>query len=220
MTPIRLLFVLTSPVRGGIEEVVLRLLQRLHPADFRLALAAPPALLDVLAPDLGGVRVETLGVRAESWLQRREVRRLADFLRRFRPDVVNPHLFRSTAVAAPLARVCGVRAVVETYHGREGWRQGALRGRFVVDRLVARYVDRVIAVSEAAGRFLVEGKGYPAAKVVVVPNGCDLSAYRPGTGRERVRRELGLGDGVPLVGAVGRLEPQKGHRDLLRAWPA
>jgi hypothetical protein len=41
MTPIRLLFVITSPTRGGIEEVVLALLRRLDPAEFRLALAAP-----------------------------------------------------------------------------------------------------------------------------------------------------------------------------------
>ena len=46
MTPIRLLFVLTSPVRGGVEEVVLALLQRLDPEEFRLGLAAPQALLE------------------------------------------------------------------------------------------------------------------------------------------------------------------------------
>jgi glycosyltransferase involved in cell wall biosynthesis len=137
-----------------------------------------------------------------------------------RPDIVNAHLFRSTAVAAPLAKLRGVRAVVETYHGREGWRHGFPRGSFLPDRLVSLAVDRVIAVSEAARRFLVRGKGYAAHKIVVVPNGRDLARFRPGAHRAEGRKEFGLDEAVPLVGVLGRLETQKGHTYLLSAWPA
>jgi glycosyltransferase involved in cell wall biosynthesis len=211
VTPVRLLFVLTSPVRGGIEEVVLALLRRLDPGEFRLALAAPRPLLDAFGADLAGVRVEAEAIAGDT---RGGFARLADFMARLRPDVVNPHLFRSTAVAAPLARWYGAR-VVETYHGREGWRR-----RFLPDRLVVRLVDHAIAVSEAARTFLIRGKGYPAAKVTVVPNGRDLSVFQPGSAREATRKELGLDRAVPLIGVVGRLEPQKGHGYLLDAWPA
>jgi hypothetical protein len=53
-----LLLSLTAPTRGPVEEVVLALLQRLDPADFRIALAAPAALLDRIGGDLHGVPVE------------------------------------------------------------------------------------------------------------------------------------------------------------------
>ena len=217
MTPVRLLFVLTSPVRGGVEEVVLALLRRLDPGEFRVALAAPQPLLDAFAPDLVGVNVQAEAVAVESPLDRRGLARLSGFMRRFAPGVVNPHLFRTTAIAAPLARWHGAR-VVETYHGREGWRGGI--GAFLPDRLLARFVDRVIAVSEAARTFLIEGKGYPAAKITVVPNGRDLSVFRPNAARDAARKELGLDRAVPLVGVVGRLEAQKGHAYLLEAWPS
>ena len=219
MRPIRLLFVLTSPVRGGVEEVVLALLRRLDPGEFSLALAAPGALLEALSADLGGVRLDTEAVAAESLRQRQEVGRLARFMTSFRPDDVNPHLFRSTAVAAPVARWHGAR-VVETYHGREGWRRGPGALRFLPDRLLSRLLDRVIAVSEAARAFLIRGKGYRAETITVVPNGRDLSVFTPGVAREAARKELGLDGAVPLVGVVGRLEPQKGHVHLLDAWPA
>lgn len=219
MTRIGLLFALTSPVRGGVEEVVLALLQRLDPSEFRVALAAPPALLDSFAGDLHGVAVDTEAVQTESWTRRRDVGRLSAFIGRVRPHIVNPHLFRSTVVAAPLAKWHGVR-VVETYHGREGWRGSLLRGGFLPDRMVSRFVDRVIAVSEAARAFLVSGKGYPADKIVVVPNGRDLSTFRPGAGREALRKELGLDRVIPIVGVVGRLEAQKGHAYLFEAWPS
>jgi glycosyltransferase involved in cell wall biosynthesis len=211
VTALRVLFVLTSPVRGGVEEVVLALLQRLDPGEFRLGLAAPGALLDAFAADLAGVRVDAEAIQADT---PGGARRLSHLMRRFRPQIVNAHLFRSTAVAAPIARWHGAR-VVETYHGREGWRR-----RFAPDRLVVRLVDHVIAVSEAARSFLVRGKGYPPARITVVPNGRDLSIFQPGSAREAARKELGLDAAVPLVGVIGRLEPQKGHVYLLQAWPA
>jgi len=215
---IGLMVVLTSAVRGGVEEVVVGLLQRLDPTEVRLSMAAPPALLEALAPDLAGVSMDALAVEAESWTHVRQMDRLAAFMRRVRPDVVNPHLFRSTAIAAPLARATGVRGVVETYHGREAWRHGALRGRFFADRLVARFVTRVIAVSRGAADFLVHGKRYPAQKIVVIPNGRDLTRFTPGRHRDAVRKELGVDRDAPVVGVVGRLETQKGHVYLLDAW--
>ena len=220
MNPIRLMFVLTSPTRGGVEEVVLALLKRLPCSEFRLALAAPRALLEAFGRDLDGMPVDIEPVAAESWRRRTEVSQLARFIDRVRPDIVNPHLFRSVVVAAPLARWHRVPTVVETYHGREGWRHGPIRGSFVPDRLLSRFVTRVIAVSEAARDFLVRVKGYPADKVVVVPNGRDLSALVPGRDRESARKDLGVDPHTPIVGVVGRLEDQKGHRYLLDAWPA
>jgi glycosyltransferase involved in cell wall biosynthesis len=219
MKRVSVLFALTSPVRGGVEEVVLALARHLDPGEFRLALAAPAPLLEAFAPDLAGVAIETQAVEAESWRRRDEVGKLSTFIARVKPDIVNAHLFRSTAVAAPLARWHRAR-VVETYHGREGWRRGLIGGSFLADRLVSRFVDRVIAVSEAARAFLISGKGYDARKIVVVPNGRDLSVFRPGAGGLAVRKELGIDRATPLVGVVGRLEEQKGHVYMLDAWPS
>jgi glycosyltransferase involved in cell wall biosynthesis len=216
--PIRLLFVLTSSARGGVEEVVLSLLGRLGDG-FQRALAGPAALLESMAAELKAMDVPSFAVAADSWTKVSEVASLADCVRRFQPDIVNPHLFRSTLVAAPLAKTLGVARVVETYHGREAWRRGTLNGSFVVDRIVSRCVDRVIAVSEAARNFLVRVKRIPADKVVVIPNGRDLTRYRPGRDRAEIRRALGLGADAAVIGVIGRLEEQKGHAYVLDALP-
>lgn len=210
-------FFLMSRDRGGVEEVVVALLRRLAPGQFRFGLVCPTALLERLAPDLRDVAVETHPVDA-SWTSPRGLAALAGAIRRFRPQVVNPHLFRSTLAVAPLARALRVPAVVETYHGREAWRRGWLRGRFEVDRCVSACVDRVIAVSEAAARFLVEGKGIPREKVEVIPNGRDLERFSAPADPAAVRRELGLAADALVVGVVGRLDAQKGHRFALEAF--
>src|SRR5437773_5543391 len=96
MKRVSVLFALTQPVRGGVEEVVLALARRLDPSEFRLALAAPAPLLEAFAPDLAGVAIETEAVEAESWRRRDEIARLSKFIARLKPDIVNAHLDRKS----------------------------------------------------------------------------------------------------------------------------
>ena len=213
MSRIGLLVSLTARTRGSVEEVVLALLQRLDPSEFRLALAAPSSLLDSFAGDLHGVPVEMEAVQADSWLRRGDVARLSAFLGRVRPHIVTTHVARDTVVTAPLARWRGAK-VIETFHGAGEGPRGLVSGR-----LISRFVDRAIAVSEAARATLI-GSGYPAEKVVVVPDGRDLSRFRSGSARDALRRELGIERTVPLVGVAGRLEPRMGHAELFEAWPS
>lgn len=212
MSRVGVLLSLTASTRGSVDDVVVAILRRLDPREFRLALAAPASLLESVAGDLHGVPVEMEAIQADSWLRRRDAARLSSFIGRFRPHIVGTHTLRATLVAAPLARWRGAR-VVETYYGGGD----SARRRRVPGRMVGRLVDRAIAVSEAARAALI-GAGYPADKVVVVPNGRDLSRFRPGIARDAVRRELGIERTAPLIGVAGRLEPRMGHAELFEAW--
>lgn len=223
MTRIRLLFFLNSGVRGGIEEHVLSLLQRLPRNRFTLGLACPPELVEAMASDLTDLPVTVFTVRATGWTRWRDIWRLRGILRQFQPHIIHCHLFRATLVGAPLAQAMRVPVIFETYHGREAWRQGrGLKGQFVIDRLVSCSVDHIIAVSGAAARFLTDHKRIPAKKITVIPNGRDLQAFQPGSGAQGqvVRQRFGIPATAPVLGVVGRLETQKGHCYLLQALPS
>jgi len=72
-------------------------------------------------------------------------------------------------------------------------------------------------LSESAGA-LHAAVGYAADKIVFIPNGFDLEAFRPDpAARGAVRRELGIPDAAPLIGLVGRFDPQKDHAMFLQA---
>jgi glycosyltransferase involved in cell wall biosynthesis len=78
-----------------------------------------------------------------------------------------------------------------------------------------RRADRVIAISAAVRRILVED-GIDPANIVVVNSGIDLSS----TERIRqasIRLELGLSAAGPLAVAVGALVDHKDHQTLIRA---
>lgn len=205
-------------VRGGAEEHMLTLLGGLRRDLFRLHLACPPRLLDLLRDDLpSDVEVHPVVLarphHAGGALQ------LARALRAGRIDILHSHLFYASLLASPVARLCRVPAIIETPHLSERWRRGWLRSHYTVDRLAGLLVNRYIAVSEANGRYLREEKGLPSRKVTVIQNGCDLDRFSPRAlaGSSRSRAELGLCDSDPVLVLIGRLAPQKGHPVLLEA---
>jgi glycosyltransferase involved in cell wall biosynthesis len=77
--------------------------------------------------------------------------------------------------------------------------------------------DRIVVNAELSRRAHAK-LGYKADKMVVIPNGFDLTAFVPDPStRLSVRRELGIPEGAPLIGSVARFHPDKDHRNLVRA---
>ncbi len=202
--------------RGGAEEHLLTLLRGLDCARFRAALACMPELARALAPDLPS-HVEVFPVRLRHPGDSQGAVRLCRWMRARRPAVVHSHLFYASFFASPLARLCGVPAVVETPHVRERWRQGRWKSRYFVDRWAGRAVDYYIAVSVANARYLIQEKHLPPHKVVVIHNGCDLERFDPAHVPPADVRPWGIAPGDRLLVVVGRLEPQKGHEVLIEA---
>jgi len=89
----------------------------------------------------------------------------------------------------------------------------------LADRLLSGRTDGAIAVSRSTREFLVKQRFVPEDRVRLIWNGAPLDEFAP-VPRERaldVRRELGLADDALVVGTIGRLNAQKGHRFLLEA---
>lgn len=148
------------------------------------------------------------------------LRDLPSEIQRAAPDVVHSYLDAPNVIAALLRAlgvsppvVWGVRASYMDWEGYDVMR----RATFETTRALARIPQLIIANSEAGRRFSVE-RGYPADRIVVIPNAIDVTWFRPdAASRERVRGEWGIGDNELLVGVVGRLDPMKGHGVFLEA---
>lgn len=207
-----------EPVRGGAEEHMLTLLKRLDRARFRPMLAAHPQLVEMLRPDLP-TDVDTIPITLRSPGDIGSAWRLIRLLVALHVDVLHSHMFQTSRFASPLGWLAGVPVIIETPHVREYWRRGWIKGNYVVDRFVSRFVTAYIAVSAANAKYLANEKRLPANKIVTVRNGVPVERFDP----DRIpppamRRSLNIAEDAPVVIVLARLEPQKGHRILLDAW--
>jgi glycosyltransferase involved in cell wall biosynthesis len=218
--PLSVMHFTITKVRGGVEEHILLLLGGLDRARFRPMLVCPPELAKKFGTDLP-IDVEFIPFPFPFGSMASAAWQFAKILRKQKVDILHSHMFQASRMASPVGRLCGVPLILETPHVREQWRRGWLKGSFVVDRLLGHSVHHYIAVSEANAGYLTGQKGLPAAKIVVIEPGINLDRFDPNLSPPMdLKKNLGFAESDLVVLVVGRLEPQKGHRFLLDAFPS
>src|SRR5207247_1768501 len=218
--PIRVLHVLATLLPGGSEISVLRLISVLDPGRYQVRVAwlrGEPVLENEFRA--AGADVVPMGMRAK--LDPACFLRLVRYVARERIDIVHTHMDVADFYGALAGRLGGARCVVATKHAPDEFRPRRTWKRYpflLLERLSYQMDDAVIVVSEGLRFFFETVERLPRRKMIVIGHGVDATA-RPAT-REEARRSLGLPQQGPLIGAVGRLSPEKGQNVLLQALPS
>jgi glycosyltransferase involved in cell wall biosynthesis len=142
--------------------------------------------------------------------------RLARFLAAQRIDVVHSHDQYNNIFATMWARVAGTPVVMAS---RRWWHALPERRYRIGNALAFRAAHCVLANSPSVAAALHEVDGVNAARVAIVPNFVEESAFVALGAEERRKtlRMLGIPDGSLVVGIVARLSPVKDHASLLEA---
>ncbi len=130
------------------------------------------------------------------------------------PHVVHGHSSVGGAVARVAARTMGVPCVYTP--------NGLMTARPAVafERGLGWMTARFVAVSASEAGRVIAMQLVPEGRVVVIPNGIDLSPPEPAAGGAvpgDVRERLGLAPGTPLVATVARVAAQKAPEQFVRA---
>lgn len=159
----------------------------------------------------GGSRGALAGIRA-----------LVSRLREVQPDVVQCWMYHADllgGIAARLAvpkaaRIWSIRASSMPYPASLLTRT-VIRTCAVLSSIIP---VRIISCSATAAALHVR-LGYDARRIVVIPNGFDLTRFMPSPeSRASVREELGLAEHTAIIGCVARFDPQKDFPTLFRTF--
>lgn len=217
----RALVVVRWPL-GGIRTYLLYLYPHLIRAGYRFTFVGPAdaSFRSFCAelrdwPDVEFIEAPQVGRRCRL----RPVVRQA--LRQRRCDLIHSHGFTAAAEAVLGNFGLGVRHVVTSHDVFRADQVAGLRGavkRWLLGLILAR-TDCVVSVSRDAQDNLVRylpGLARSRTRLVPILNGIDATRFSSGRSNEP-RRRLGVGDGVFVMGFLGRFMEQKGFLPLLDA---
>jgi len=212
--PYRIVQLTSSSSVGGTERKVLALVENLDPQLFE------PIVLSLVGDGTLIQQCRERGIEAEHLkchhpFHVRAWRRFSQIIRTRNVALVHLYGLRANLPGRPLARRAGVRAIVGGIESIDPWRKWY---HTALDRLTARWVDRFVAVCEAARQASIARERIAPSRIVVIPNAAREMPPAESFDRTVLRRQFSLEPSdSPVVAHVANLAPEKRHCDLIDA---
>jgi glycosyltransferase involved in cell wall biosynthesis len=212
--PRKVLMLIDSLLPGGAERFAVGLATNLPPERWEVTVCTTRRAEGPMAAELeeAGLRHVTLGRSGRFDVA--PFARLVSLLRRERFDVLHAHKFGSNLWGTIFGRF--TRTPVVVAH-EQTWSYEGNRVRVLLDgRVIGRMADVMVAVSTRDQERMTSVEGVPPHKTAFIPN-----AFLPPAGHAAygdLRAELGIAPGVPVVGTLAVLRPQKAIDVLIDAF--
>ncbi len=147
----------------------------------------------------------------------RTIKAIRAFALQEKIDVVHSHGYKAD-VYAWLAGRGGGWPLVSTCHPwleTDSNRKAKIYAK--LDKLVLSRFSHVVAISEGVRKEYLASRS-AKRHIDVIANGIDLDTFEVSANHPELRQELSIANGARIVGAVGRLSPEKGYDVLLQAF--
>jgi glycosyltransferase involved in cell wall biosynthesis len=222
----KILHIITRLIVGGAQENTLLTCEGLHRAGHDVTLLTGPSpgpegtLMERAQASGYKVKVTPHLVRnPHPWHDWRAGAEIARICRQMQPDVVHTHSSKAGIIGRKAAARCDVPVIVHTIHGlpfhpyQAGWINKLW---IMLERRAAKRCHAIISVADAMTKqALAAGVGSPGMYSTIY-SGMEVGPFvSPKFSRQEIRAELKIPSDRLVFGTIARLQPLKGHDDLL-----
>jgi glycosyltransferase involved in cell wall biosynthesis len=219
MQPIDVLYLVRTWAFGGSHSIVLTLLEHLPRDRYRIHCVpydahSPGDAAFIEQAQVRGLEIDDARIPWQSrwgWFRARNA--VAKLIDERNIGLIHTHDPHSNTMIGLGRKRWAAPVVASAY----GWWDGPPLRRRIHQRIERDYAlpdfDRVITVSDNMRQRILEGST-PPEKIHVVRTGF---AARPSVDENVLRKQYNLPEDAVVVGTVGRVSPEKGHRHLIEA---
>ena len=218
---IKVVHIITGLSVGGAENMLFKLVSGMDRSEFA------PEVISLSGVGPVGEKMQAAGIPVRALNMRPSLPnpalllRLTQWLRESHPQVVQTWLHHADLLGGIASRRAGRLPLAWNIRHSNLDPATIKRQTILIGQACARLShslpQRIVCCSEA-GRDEHMRLGYAPDKLIVIPNGFDLTAYQPSlSAQSAIRAELGIPLGAPLIGLIGRFHPMKDHATFVQA---
>jgi len=201
---VNILYIIWSLGLGGAEQVVINLAKGLDRDEFNPIVCCLNNK-GIFAQELENQGVKVIALNKRGKFDFTILGKLVKLMKMHKIQVVHTHLWGANLWGRVAALVARVPFIIATEHNLDPWKR---KYHLIIDKYLSRYTHKIIAVSNTVRDFYVSKAKINPNKITVVYNGIELDKF------SFAKKEV---NGEFMLGVIGRLVPQKGHKYFLMA---
>jgi len=215
MSKLKVMYIVHSLGVGGAEKIVSEMAEELQNRDIEPVICC----LDYLG--VWGKKLQRQGIKIFNLERRKGIdfsvsKKIRSIINWENPDILNPHQYTPYFYTVLSVLPSVKPKIVFTEHGRFRNDKISLK-RVIFNKIAVFFTAAITCVCEFSKASLVKYELFPAARIDIIYNGIKTEEFNINIDVNAKKRSLGLSPQDKIIGAVGRLCPEKNYEMLIKS---
>lgn len=213
-----ILHVMTSLQVGGAENMLYKIVTSYNPDKFKVSICCISEggeIADKLREN--GYDITILTRMKGHGFDLRAVVGLYNLIKSRNIHILRTHQYHANLYGRIAGALARVPAILPSFHNLYEFPDTPKFHRRIFNWLLSFHSDFLVAVSNSVASDIRRFDWVSNEKIKVMSDSIDTKEFNTNLNQREARRLLGLPDDQLIVGTVGRLDKQKGHRYLIEA---
>ena len=205
---------------SSVECLILMLTERIDKSKFNISIVSLTEPERVSETFLESAKILTSQTHLIPWKMSKpfatSILKLISLIKRYEIDILHTHEVRTNFVGLIAARLTGIKVVASIH----GWVMNTVPFSWKLyqhfDRRVIRRFDHIIVGSKFLRNEIIK-MGLSSQKVTTIHNAIDTTSLDLSASSLNFKKKYNLNSTDTLIGTVGRISREKGHKYLLEA---
>lgn len=214
-----ILHVISSLPIGGVENMLLKVVTGYDKNLFNVTICCLKdggAIADELKRS--GYKVEVLNKMRSHRFDIETVTALIKVIKKENIHILRTHQYHANLYGRIAGILAGVPVMVPSFHSLYNTSpKGPKLHRRILNHILSWFSYRLVAVSNTVASDMIRFDKVSPERVVIINNGISIDIFEIDITKEEARKIWNIPLSTFIVGSVGRLKEEKGHRLLIEA---